>query len=356
MIEIKQVTKRYDSSEAVKALSLEVKDGEVCVLIGPSGCGKTTTLRMINRLIEPSAGHIFINGNDSRSQRPEILRRSIGYAIQSVGLFPHMTVAQNIGIVPNILQWDRARIDARTRELLQLVGLTPDTYAGKYPAQLSGGEAQRIGVARALAADPPILLMDEPFGAVDPLTRERLQQQFMAIQKELHKTVVLVTHDLDEAITLADRVAVMRAGELVQYDAPEELLARPKNKFVHDFVGSDRALKRLSRLSVTTLMKEAPRIPETDLGAKTSRRFVWVVDQHDRLKGWVDTRAPDGSKDLVEVNVDEVAIPESASLREALSRMLGQGVRDIPVVDKEKRLTGEVSLGDVEEATISKDE
>ncbi len=356
MIQINEVTKRYGSTEAVKNLSLEIKDGEVCVLIGPSGCGKTTTLRMINRLIEPTAGHIFIDGNDTRSQRPEILRRSIGYAIQSVGLFPHMTVAQNIGVVPNILQWDKARIDVRTKELLQLVGLTPDTYSGKYPAQLSGGEAQRIGVARALAADPPILLMDEPFGAVDPLTRERLQQQFMAIQKELHKTVVLVTHDLDEAITLADRVAVMRAGELVQYDVPEELLAHPKNKFVHDFVGSDRALKRLSRLSVTTVMKEAPRIPETDPGAKTSRRFVWVVDGDNRLKGWLDTRAPDGSKDLVEVDVDEVAITVSASLREDLWRMLGQGVRDIPVVDKEKHLLGEVSLGDVEEATISKDE
>lgn len=356
MIQIEAVTKRYDSTVAVKALSLEVNDGEVCVIIGPSGCGKTTTLRMINRLIDPTDGHILIDGKDTRSQRPELLRRSIGYAIQSVGLFPHMSVAENIAVVPNILRWDHKRIEKRTAELLQLVGLKPDTYAHKYPAQLSGGEAQRIGVARALAADPPILLMDEPFGAVDPLTRERLQQQFLGIQRELHKTVVLVTHDLDEAIRLADRVAVMRAGELVQYDVPEELLAHPKNKFVHDFVGSDRALKRLSRLAVTTLMKDAESIPDTDLEKKTSRRHVWVVDSDNRLKGWMDTRDPDGNKDFVPIEADEVAIPETASLREALSRMLGQGVRNIPVVDREGRLLGEVTLRDVEEATASKDE
>jgi osmoprotectant transport system ATP-binding protein len=347
LIQLDTVTKKYDSTVAVRGLSLEVRDGEVCVLIGPSGCGKTTTLRMINRLIEPTKGRVIIDGKDTHAQRPEVLRRSIGYAIQSVGLFPHMTVAENIGVVPHILQWEQQRIDARTAELLQLVGLKPATYAAKYPAQLSGGEAQRIGVARALAADPPILLMDEPFGAVDPLTRERLQQQ---------KTVVLVTHDLDEAIRLADRIAVMRKGELVQYDTPEELLAHPKDKFVHDFVGTDRALKRLSRLSVTTLMKEATSVLDSDPEKKAATRYVWVVNKRNILKGWLDTRDPSGNKDFVPIDLNEVAIPETASLREALSRMLGQGVRNIPVVDGEGHLLGEVTLGDVEEATASKDE
>jgi osmoprotectant transport system ATP-binding protein len=214
MIRLENVTKQYGTILAVSALSFEVNEGEVCVLIGPSGCGKTTTLRMINRLIEPTSGRILINGRDTREFRPEKLRRTIGYAIQSVGLFPHMTVAENIAVVPRLLHWGKSDIDSRIEELLHLVNLDPGQVSGKYPKELSGGQAQRVGVARALAADPPILLMDEPFGAVDPLTRERLQAQFIRIQQEIRKTIILVTHDLDEAIRLAARIAIMGSGRL----------------------------------------------------------------------------------------------------------------------------------------------
>lgn len=360
MIKLEHVTKYYGKTIAVNDFSLEISAGEVCVLIGPSGCGKTTTLRMINRLIEPTAGRITVNGNDTGEINPEQLRRSIGYAIQSVGLFPHMTVAANIAIVPQLLHWEKSRIARRTEELLKLVGLNPSVYATKYPNQLSGGEAQRVGVARALAADPPILLMDEPFGAVDPLTRERLQAQFVRIQQELKKTVILVTHDLDEAIRLADRIAIMNAGKLVQYDIPETILSKPANKFVHDFVGTDRALKRLSRLSIVPFIKQAPTvkistsIPEvmTTIG---SRRSVWVVDDDDHLLGWIDRDSLSATTSLrqalVQGYTDEFAVTNSATLREALSRMLGQGFRSLPVVDDRNHLLGEVTLGDVEAAT-----
>ncbi|MBI3040228.1 MAG: ABC transporter ATP-binding protein [Chloroflexi bacterium] len=293
MIRLEQVTRYYGNTIAVNELSLEVSQGEVCVLIGPSGCGKTTTLRMVNRLIEPTAGHIFINGQDNSQIKPERLRQSIGYAIQSVGLFPHMTVAANIATVPELLHWEKSRIASRIEELLILVGLNPAEYARKYPNQLSGGEAQRVGVARALAADPPILLMDEPFGAVDPLTRERLQSQFARIQQKLKKTTILVTHDLDEAIRLADRIAIMASGKLVQYDTPETILSRPANKFVHDFVGTDRALKRLSRISIQSVIKPSPAIVmdvsiEEAVSVIGSRPSVWVVADDGRFIGWVD--------------------------------------------------------------------
>ena len=358
MILIDAVTKRYGTTVAVDGFSAEVSDGEVCVLIGPSGCGKTTTLRMINRLVEPTEGRILINGNDTRESRPELLRRTIGYAIQSVGLFPHMTVEQNIGVVPNILGWDRTRIQGRVVELLQLVGLDAGMYATKYPAQLSGGEAQRVGVARALAADPPILLMDEPFGAVDPLTRERLQQQFLAIQRDLKKTIILVTHDLDEAIRLADRVAVMQAGRLVQYDTPEVLLSQPATPFVRDFVGADRALKRISRISVTTLMKPTRSLVRQGASLTgdipRTQKYAWVTDVDGRLLGWADAgRIGDAPamSDISPADLDRLAVQQSASVREALSRMLGQGVRAIPVVDASRRLLGEVTLRDIEEVT-----
>ncbi|MEN8615085.1 ABC transporter ATP-binding protein [Dehalogenimonas sp. THU2] len=362
MIELITLTKKYPQASvpAVDRLSLTVESGEVVVLIGPSGCGKTTTLRMINRLIEPSSGRIIIDGQDVGARKPEDLRRSIGYAIQSVGLFPHMTVAGNISVVPELLNWDKYRIANRVSELLKLVGLKPDTYAGKYPHQLSGGEAQRIGVARALAADPPILLMDEPFGAVDPLTRERLQGQFLDIQRQLKKTVILVTHDLDEAIRLADRIAIMRAGELVQFDTPEAILSKPADKFVHDFVGSDRALKRLSRISIRPFIHPAPSVmidatADEAASACLSCRWVWVTGRDSRLIGWLDrTALKPGvfSADVMEkVAVADLAVTDTASFREALSRMLSQGIKNLPVVDSEERLLGEVRMSDVEKAT-----
>ena len=360
MIKLDGVTKRYGGTLAVQGLTLEVNDGEVCVLIGPSGCGKTTTLRMVNRLVEPTSGTIAVNGREIMSMNPEQLRRSIGYAIQSVGLFPHMTVAANIGTVPALLHWEKERIAARVTELLNLVGLKPDEYAGKYPAQLSGGEAQRIGVARALAADPPILLMDEPFGAVDPLTRERLQGQFLRIQAELKKTIILVTHDLDEAIRLADRIAIMNQGRLVQFDTPDTILASPANKFVHDFVGTDRALKRLSRISIETIMRPAISLPVSKTIADAIElcetcRWVWITDDKGMLLGWVDRFSLEGTEKLadalVPLNMEEGTLSTMATLREALSRLLGQGVKAIPVVRDTGELAGEVDLGDIEDAT-----
>jgi len=360
MIRLEEITKRYGQTAAVDNLSLEVGKGEVCVLIGPSGCGKTTTLRMINRLVEPTSGRIFIDGENTDHVRPEKLRQSIGYAIQSVGLFPHMTVAANIAVVPELLHWDRARIASRSKELLTLVGLSPEEYAGKYPGQLSGGEAQRIGVARALAADPPMLLMDEPFGAVDPLTRERLQAQFVGIQQGLKKTVILVTHDLDEAIRLADRIAIMEAGRLVQYDTPEAILSRPASKFVHDFVGTDRALKRLSRISVENVLRPPASVGidatvESAVSACDECHWVWVVDDTSRLVGWVDRNSLSAASSVrdsvVTVNPNDIALASTATLREALSRMLGQGLKSIPVVDRDSRLVGEIALADIEAAT-----
>jgi len=359
LITLEQVTRRYGETVAVDGLTLEVENGEVCVLIGPSGCGKTTTLRMINRLIEPSAGRILIDGRDTAGIDTRKLRLSIGYAIQSVGLFPHLTVFHNIAVVPQLLHWDKQRISGRVEELLDLVGLEPEVYAGKYPGQLSGGQAQRIGVARALAADPPIMLMDEPFGAVDPLTRERLQEQFLRIQRELKKTVVLVTHDLDEAIRLADRIAIMEAGKLVQYDTPEEILSRPGNKFVRDFVGADRALKRLSRLNITRYVKPAASVGLDGKArgaiSASGDRWLWVVDDKQQLIGWVDGNLLKEGISIKEAmdagDSREIALSESATLREALSRMLGLGFMRVPVVDNSYRLIGEVSLKDVESAT-----
>jgi len=360
MIRLEGVTKHYGDTRAVDNLSFSGAEGEVCVLIGPSGCGKTTTLRMINRLIEPTSGQIFVNGQDISQVRPEKLRQSIGYAIQSVGLFPHMTVGANISVVPELLHWEKERIAKRVEELLVLVGLEPEEYTGKYPNQLSGGEAQRIGVARALSADPPILLMDEPFGAVDPLTRERLQVQFMDIQKKLRKTIILVTHDLDEAIRLADRIAIMASGRLVQYDTPEAILSKPADKFVHDFIGTDRALKRLSRIGIEKFVK-AP--PSVSLDASMEEvqqvceqcRWVWVVDKDKCLIGWIDrsnlAEAASVAEAVVAVDRDAIAITSGATLKEALSRMLSQGMNNIPVIDNRGRITGEITLGDIEVAT-----
>ncbi|TNM61766.1 ABC transporter ATP-binding protein [Aliirhizobium smilacinae] len=252
MIRMENVTKRYAEGAApsVDNLTLEVPEGSTVALIGPSGCGKTTTMRMINRLIEPTEGRIFVNGEDVTQADPVQLRRHIGYVIQNVGLFPHMTIAENIAAVPNLLGWDQPRIRKRTEDLLDLVGLDPKEMLARYPRQLSGGQRQRIGVARALAADPAVLLMDEPFGAIDPIARARLQDEFRQILSRVRKTVVLVTHDLDEAIRLGDRIAIMKAGRIVQYDTPDAILSKPVDDFVSNFVGVDRAIKRLSLFSV----------------------------------------------------------------------------------------------------------
>ncbi|HLR47066.1 MAG TPA: ABC transporter ATP-binding protein [Deinococcales bacterium] len=267
-IRFRNVSRYYGDQAAVRDLSLNIREGELVVLLGPSGCGKTTTLRMINRLINPSAGVIEVNGRDVAEHNPEELRRGIGYVIQATGLFPHLTVRQNIEVVPRLLGWEQERRRKRAAELLELVSLDPAEYLERFPVDLSGGQQQRVGVARALAADPPVLLMDEPFGAVDPITRERLQEEFLDLQNRLGKTVVFVTHDLDEAVKLADRVCLMRAGRVEQFAEPEELLRAPASPFVEQFTGPQRSLKLLGRITVGAALREE--VP-TDTPAEVSR-------------------------------------------------------------------------------------
>src|SRR3954454_5491029 len=256
MIRLERVSKTYDDgTTAVHELSLDVHRGELCVLVGPSGCGKTTTMKMVNRLIEPSGGRVLLDGDDVAKIDPVQLRRRIGYVIQQVGLFPHQTVRTNVATVPSLLGWDRKRARARVDELLDLVGLAPATFAGRYPSQLSGGQRQRVGVARALAADPLVLLMDEPFSAVDPIARGRLQEEFLRLQAPVRKTIVLVTHDIDEAVRLGDRIAVLaEGGRLLQYAPPAEVLSHPESEAGSDFVGTDRGIRRLAVTPVTTVM------------------------------------------------------------------------------------------------------
>jgi len=307
VVAFEHVTKRYgDGPPAVTDLSLTIRAGEICVLVGPSGCGKTTTMKMVNRLVEPTSGRVTIDGEDVASLPPVELRRRIGYVIQQVGLFPHLTVAENVAIVPRLLGWPTTRITARTGELLDLVGLEPADYGSRYPAALSGGERQRVGVARAMAADPSVLLMDEPFGAVDPIRRERLQNEFLRLQAKLHKTIVFVTHDVDEAIKMADRIAILQVGGvLAQYDTPDRILAHPADDFVARFVGADRGLKRLA----------LRRLEEIELEP-------------------VDGVPPDAPR-----------APGTATLRDALSAMLASSVQVGVVVDEHDALIGVISVG-----------
>ncbi len=281
MIAVKGLTKRFagEARPAVDALSLDVPSGDICVLIGPSGCGKTTTMRMVNRMIEPDAGAIEVAGRDVTHVDPIELRRSIGYVIQQIGLFPHMTIADNVATVPRLLGWNSAKIAARVDELLDLVGLDAQAYRDRFPRELSGGQRQRVGVARALAADPPVMLMDEPFGAIDPITRAKLQDEFLRIQQRLKKTIVFVTHDIDEAIRMGDRIAILRNGRLVQYDTPEAILAHPADTFVEEFVGSDRVLKRLSLLACGAYAERGvvPASTVARVGARATLRDALTV-------------------------------------------------------------------------------
>jgi osmoprotectant transport system ATP-binding protein len=349
MIEFRDVRKNFGSVEAVRGVSFAVNQGEVCVLIGPSGCGKTTSLRMINRMIEVTDGTVLVNGRPVKETNIQELRRGIGYVIQSVGLFPHMTVKENIGIVPRLVGWEKPKRGARADELLAMIGLDPESYREKYPHELSGGEAQRVGVARALASDPPILLMDEPFGAVDPLNREVLQREFSALQRRLKKTVVFVTHDLDEAIRLGDRIILMKSGEIVQNDSPERILAQPASAFVREFIGNDRALKRLACFQVGDYLREARVVPEqsaleTDFDA---HEVVWVCNDSQGLAGILEKNGAPAS--IVPLESDDVAVTRVSTLRDALSRLLGQGLPAIPVVDDDRRVVGEIRLPDIEE-------
>ncbi len=354
MIRLESVRKQYPNGTiAVRDLTLDVSDGEVTILVGPSGCGKTTILRMINRLIEPTSGRILLDGADIAHTDPVQLRRGIGYVIQQVGLFPHLTIAHNIGTVPRLLGWDRARVSTRVDELMDLVGLDPNQYRDEYPSELSGGQRQRVGVARALAADPPVLLMDEPFGAIDPVTRSRLQDEFHRLQSELRKTVVFVTHDIDEAVKLGDRIALLNVGGVLeQYDSPAELLGHPATDFVTSFVGGDRALKRLKVTAIDAGQLEHPAMlaPDDSLAkarevfAKVDAPSLPVVDDGGTLCGRlraedaVDSQPPGIDVGAKTVRV-EAWVDVHDSLETAMDRALLTSEGWVAVLDGE-RLVG----------------
>ncbi|RKW70127.1 ATP-binding cassette domain-containing protein [Galactobacter caseinivorans] len=359
---LKEVTKSYPGQvkAAVGGLTLEIPAGSVVMFVGPSGCGKTTTLKMINRLIEPTEGQIIINDEDVTGMDADKLRRSIGYVIQAGGLFPHMTVAANIAIVPKMLGWDKARITARVDELLELVSLDPAVYRDRYPKELSGGQQQRVGVARALAADPPVLLMDEPFGAVDPITRQRLQDELLNIQAELHKTIVCVTHDFDEAMKLGDWIAVFDEGaQLVQYDSPERILAQPANEFVEGFIGSGAALKQLSlqRVRDVTLLQPVTASPgenASDVLSQlqgTGAKHAVVLDARRRPIQWLSTRQLSRMEiisDQVDPSLPQVG--ESATLNDALDEMLVASSGQALVTGARGAFVGLINVESVTEA------
>ncbi len=364
-IEFDRVSKHYDAATlkagaggAVEDLSLLVPAGRICVLVGPSGCGKTTSLKMVNRLIEPTAGRILIGGQDIAQQDVTDLRRGIGYVIQQVGLFPHQTIAQNVATVPRLLGWNGERQRARSDELLSIVGLEPGKYNDRYPSQLSGGERQRVGVARALAADPPVMLMDEPFGAVDPIVREHLQNEFLRLQEDLARTILFVTHDIDEAIKMGDLVVVMQmGGKVAQSAAPAELLATPASDYVARFVGADRGLKRMSLFRVADLELETPTTATPgEAAAVVVQRasaegadFVLLVDDEGRPLGWV------GASDLPATGLVDAAAADPMSplldrrttLKDATSLLLDEEVRSGVVVDRDGSVVGLLTLGAV---------
>jgi osmoprotectant transport system ATP-binding protein len=355
-LEFRSVMKRYPGQRepAVENLSFTVPAGEICVLVGPSGCGKTTAMRMVNRMIDITEGDILLDGRSVKERRPAELRREIGYAIQQIGLFPHLTVSDNIATVPRLLGWDKQRIRARVDELLELVSLDPHETRDRYPAQLSGGQRQRVGVARALAVDPPLMLMDEPFGAIDPINRERLQNEFLRLQREIRKTVVFVTHDIDEAIKMGDRIAILRkGGKLAQYAPPAELLMYPANPFVEDFVGADRALKRLALQRVRDVdLWKAPLVrvgePVTEARAKlldAEVPFPLLVDDERRPLGWLSERALAGERVEAELRSNPKPVLDiDAVLRDALADLLSEEAQYGPVVDHRGAVTGVLSI------------
>ncbi|MCX4731317.1 ABC transporter ATP-binding protein [Streptomyces sp. NBC_01363] len=347
MIRFEHVTKRYaDGTTAVDDLSFEVAEGELVTLVGPSGCGKTTTMKMVNRLIEPTEGRIFIDGDDISAIDPVRLRRRIGYVIQQVGLFPHRTILENTATVPHLLGWKRGKGRERAAELLDLVGLDPSVYGDRYPEQLSGGQRQRVGVARALAADPPVLLMDEPFGAVDPVVRERLQNEFLKLQEQVRKTVLFVTHDIEEAVRLGDRIAVYGQGSIEQFDSPATVLGAPATPYVADFVGADRGLKRLSVTPIEEGDLDQPPVVHLDdsLARATERlraegaRWAVVLDGQDNLHGWIPadgSAAGAGGTVRAHARRMEAWLPVGAPLKQAFATMLQHDAGWIAVIDAE---------------------
>jgi osmoprotectant transport system ATP-binding protein len=364
MIRLEELSKRYPSqpTAAVESLSLDIPEGEIVILVGPSGCGKTTTMKMINRIIEPTSGRIILDGEDVTRSDPNLLRRRIGYVIQQVGLFPHMTIAENIATVPKLLGWDKKRTDARIDELLETVNMPPGQYRNRYPKDLSGGQLQRVGVARGLSGDPAVMLMDEPFGAIDPITRERLQNEFLRLQSEFRKTIVFVTHDIDEAIKMGDRIAILEDGSrIAQYGTPEEILTAPANDFVANFIGSGASLKRLklSRVSDVELTRwdtvtvtASPSEARAVL-AESSHDEVLVLDGTGRPSRWVDAselaRAEGRDLDRVGHAVDSV-IEARTTLSDALNEIVTARGGVAVVVDEHGVHQGVVDIGVINRA------
>jgi glycine betaine/L-proline transport ATP binding subunit len=358
LLTLENVSKTYrGGKKAVNNVNLKIAKGEFICFIGPSGCGKTTTMKMINRLIEPSAGKIFIDGENIMDQDPVELRRKIGYVIQQIGLFPHMTIQQNISLVPKLLKWPEQQRKERARELLKLVDMGPE-YLDRYPHELSGGQQQRIGVLRALAAEPPLILMDEPFGALDPITRDSLQEEFKKLQKTLHKTIVFVTHDMDEAIKLADRIVILKAGEIVQVGTPDDILRNPADEFVEEFIGKERLIQSSSPdvERVDQIMNTQPVTITADKTLSEAIQLMrqervdslLVVDDEHVLQGYVDVEIIDQCRKKANL-VGEVlheniyTVLGGTLLRDTVRKILKRGVKYVPVVDEDRRLIGIVT-------------
>ncbi|WHY95142.1 betaine/proline/choline family ABC transporter ATP-binding protein [Peribacillus simplex] len=357
MLKIENVSKIYKGGKkAVKNISLDIKKGEFICFIGPSGCGKTTTMKMINRLIEPSEGKILINGENIMDKDPVELRRQIGYVIQQIGLFPHMTILENITLVPKLLKWNEQKKKERALELLQLVDMGPE-YLERYPYELSGGQQQRIGVLRALASNPPLILMDEPFGALDPITRDALQEEFKNLQRTLDKTIVFVTHDMDEAIKLADRIVILKAGEIVQVGTPDEILRNPANEFVEEFIGKDRLLQTRPNVELVEQIMSRNPISITEEKSLTDAITIMrekrvdsllVVDEQNVLKGFVDVETISEyrkkAKFISEViNTEVYSVKQDTLIRDSVQKILKRGFKYVPVVDHNKHLVGIVT-------------
>ncbi|MEA2008434.1 MAG: ABC transporter ATP-binding protein, partial [Chloroflexota bacterium] len=361
MIKFENVTKIYPgmSSPAVDNLSFTVPTGEICTIVGPSGCGKTTAMKLVNRLHEPTAGNIFVLDDRGETRNvlemdPIVLRRSIGYIIQQIGLFPHRTIVENIGTVPQMLGWDEARIRSRAGELVEMMNM-PNEFLDRYPHELSGGQRQRIGVARGMAIDPPAMLMDEPFGAIDPINRSLLQNEFLRLQQEIKKTILFVTHDIDEAIKMGDKICILNVGGLLeQFDSPANILAHPANEFVEDFVGADRALKRLNLVRVEDVMNTRPPLLQTTQNvdqavgfmSEQGIRFAYVVDAAQTLKGYVRVRDLKNKTGWIEEYVESaaIAIQMTTSLKDALSEMLMVDYANVCVVDSHNRVRGLIDI------------
>ena len=367
MIRLENLTKTFpgQTRPAVEDLTLDVPEGEIVILVGPSGCGKTTTMKMINRIIEPTSGRIVLDGEDVTHADPDQLRRRIGYVIQQIGLFPHMTIAENIATVPKLLGWDAERITARVDELLETVRMDPAAYRGRYPKELSGGQRQRVGVARALSADPAVMLMDEPFGAIDPITRDRLQNEFLRLQAEVRKTIVFVTHDIDEAIKMGDRIAILREGsQVAQYDTPETILTHPADDFVRDFIGAGASLKRLNLSRVRDIeLSHWPTVPEGSSAEDAWQVLrgspgsaVLVLDAQGRPRRWVgaaDLQRADG-RPLDQVGMHPEAIVEPhATLSDALNELITARYSIATVVDGNGVYQGVVDIDRITEAIRS---